>query len=96
VVKSLVAVDKNELKIVGHILFSSLLLKPTSTPISPISTPISTPNSTPNSVKVASLAPLSVLPSYQKKGIGKDLVKSGLEECKKEGYLLFYILFFTY
>jgi putative acetyltransferase len=31
------------------------------------------------------LAPLSVLPAYQKRGIGSALVKAGLEECQEQG-----------
>jgi putative acetyltransferase len=33
----------------------------------------------------AGLAPLAVLPEYQRKGIGSALVKAGLEEIKKAG-----------
>ncbi|NIV15430.1 MAG: GNAT family N-acetyltransferase, partial [Aliifodinibius sp.] len=32
------------------------------------------------------LAPMAVLPQYQKKGIGGKLVKAGLKECKKLGF----------
>lgn len=32
------------------------------------------------------LAPMSVLPDYQRMGIGKRLVTAGLEECKRQGY----------
>lgn len=32
------------------------------------------------------LAPVSVLPKHQKKGIGSALIKEGLAQCKKEGF----------
>ena len=32
------------------------------------------------------LAPMAVLPSYQRKGIGSQLVRSGLEECRHLGH----------
>jgi predicted N-acetyltransferase YhbS len=35
---------------------------------------------------VLSLAPISVLPKYQKKGVGYKLVKRGLDDCKKTNY----------
>lgn len=33
-----------------------------------------------------SLAPMSVIPKYQKQGIGGQLIKYGLEQCKKLGF----------
>lgn len=36
--------------------------------------------------KAAALAPLAVLPDYQKKGIGSALIKKGLENLKKLNY----------
>ena len=38
------------------------------------------------SISVAGLAPMSVLPEFQRKGVGSLLVKEGLEQCKQEGY----------
>lgn len=37
--------------------------------------------------KTAALAPLAVLPDYQKQGIGGFLVDSGLEFVRRQGYL---------
>ena len=39
-----------------------------------------------------SLAPMSVLPEYQRKGLGSRLVKAGLEECRKLGYEIVFVL----
>jgi putative acetyltransferase len=38
------------------------------------------------SVRVAGLAPLSVRPGYQRVGVGSQLVRAGLEECRRGGY----------
>jgi len=37
-------------------------------------------------VKIAGLAPMAVLPDYQKQAIGSALVKKGLKQCKLKGY----------
>jgi putative acetyltransferase len=38
------------------------------------------------------LAPMAILPEYQKQGIGSALVRHGLEECKRLGYTLIIVL----
>ncbi len=37
-------------------------------------------------VKIAGLAPMAVMPVYQKQGIGAALVKKGLKNCKSKDY----------
>ncbi len=37
-------------------------------------------------LKIMGLAPMAVLPKYQRKGIGSALVQSGFDECKKLGF----------
>ena len=37
-------------------------------------------------LKILGLAPMAVLSQYQNKGIGSELVKTGLERCKSLGY----------
>lgn len=38
------------------------------------------------------LAPMAVLPEYQKQGVGSELVKHGLEECKRLGHAIVIVL----
>ena len=38
------------------------------------------------------LAPLSVLPDYQRQGIGTALMNAGLEECRRLGYEIIIVL----
>jgi len=37
-------------------------------------------------LKLMGLAPMAVLPGFQKKGIGSQLVKTGKEKCSTQGY----------
>lgn len=37
-------------------------------------------------LSVAGLAPLAVLPEFQKQGVGSSLVRAGLEECRKSNF----------
>ncbi len=39
-----------------------------------------------SSFEAISLATMSVLPTYQRKGIGSQMVRAGLEECRRLGY----------
>ena len=59
--------------VVGHIMFS----------------PVTLHNSEdhPHNAKLVGLAPVAVLPEYQKIGIGKALILDGLERCKSAGFV---------
>ena len=62
-------------KVVGHILFSRVvILKKT------------------GHVEAWSLAPMAVLPSHQRLGIGTMLVESGLAACRKRGHGIIVVL----
>jgi putative acetyltransferase len=37
-------------------------------------------------VRVAGLGPMAVTPPRQRNGVGSELVRHGLEECRKQGY----------
>jgi putative acetyltransferase len=54
-------------KIVGHILFS----------------PVSVEGKCPENLLIFGLAPLTILPEYQRQGIGSLLVQEGLKECSQ-------------
>jgi putative acetyltransferase len=45
-----------------------------------------------SSFKAISLAPMSILPAYQRKVIGSQLVLAGLEECRQIGHELVVVL----
>jgi putative acetyltransferase len=60
-------------RIVGHILFSPVTIE-------------SSEDS--KSTEALALAPMAVVPEYQNKGIGTELVKHGLKVCKKLGYTI--------
>ena len=47
-------------------------------------TPVSLINHT--ELKIMGLAPMAVLPEYQRKGIGAALIQAGLGQCKKRGF----------
>ncbi len=64
-------------KILGHILFFSVVVKSEAGDKGPEGY---------EEHETLSLAPLSVLPEFQKQGIGGRLIKEGLETCKKLGY----------
>jgi putative acetyltransferase len=57
-------------QVVGHILFSDL--------------PILTEDG--GTVHALALAPMAVVPDYQRQGIGSQLVRRGMEACKEQGH----------
>ena len=54
-------------RVLGHILFS----------------PVTIVTGTGDQTQVASLAPMSVLPSHQRRGIGSMLVERGIQACRQ-------------
>lgn len=67
---SLVAVNKDKNEILGHILLSKVLID----------------NGDNQKVESLALAPVSVLPDYQNKGIGQSLIQKSLEKAKELGF----------
>jgi putative acetyltransferase len=61
---SLVAVKEG--KIVGHILFSPIIIETAK-----------------GNIQALSLAPMAVLPAFQNRGIGSELVQEGLSRCRR-------------
>lgn len=57
-------------KIIGHILFTKIKIV----------------NDDKNETESLALAPMAVIPAFQQKGIGGQLIKSGLEKAKELGY----------
>ena len=45
-----------------------------------------------SSFEAITLAPIAVLPAYQRKGIGSQLVRAGLEECRRLGHEIIVVL----
>ncbi|MFC2001344.1 GNAT family N-acetyltransferase [Chloroflexota bacterium] len=45
-----------------------------------------------SSFEAITLAPMSVLPAYQRQGIGGQLVRTGLEECRNLGHEIVVVL----
>jgi putative acetyltransferase len=43
-------------------------------------------------VEAVSLAPMAVLPSHQRQGIGSKLVEAGLDTCRKQGHKIVVVL----
>jgi putative acetyltransferase len=68
---SLVAMAEPDGRVVGHIIFSPVRID-------------EPPGSNPP--RMVGLAPVSVLPEYQGRGIGSRLIREGLEACRKAGY----------
>ncbi len=43
-------------------------------------------------IDAVSLAPMAVLPSHQRQGIGSKLVEAGLQSCREDGYEIVVVL----
>ena len=57
-------------RIVGHILFSPIVVE----------------GKCSSNLSILGLAPVAVLPEYQRQGIGTLLIQHGLEECRRSGF----------
>jgi putative acetyltransferase len=57
-------------QIVGHGLFSPVTIDP----------------APPGTLRGLGLAPIGVLPAFQRQGMGKRLIEQGLQDCKRGGY----------
>lgn len=73
---SLVATDGDE--IVGHIFFSPVSLEPEDAPEDGLGD-----EREDSSFAAMGLAPMAVLPEYQRRGVGSELVRAGLDECRR-------------
>ncbi len=69
---SFVAVDAEQ--IVGHIFFR------------PVTIPVTTESEAADDLPMLGLAPLAVVPHYQRRGIGALLVAHGLQTCARFGF----------
>ena len=57
-------------RIVGHILFSPVVVE----------------GKCSSNLSILGLAPVAVLPEYQRQGVGTLLIQQGLEECRRSGF----------
>ncbi|MEG4818207.1 N-acetyltransferase [Microcoleus sp. K5-D4] len=57
-------------RVVGHILFSPVVVE----------------GKCSRNLSILGLAPVAVLPEYQRQGIGTLLIQHGLEECRRSGF----------
>jgi putative acetyltransferase len=47
---------------------------------------------TAGTVPALALAPMAVLPRFQKQGVGSELVRKGFDECKRQGHKIVVVL----
>lgn len=73
---SLVAVAEEQNVILGHILLSKIIIN----------------YDTNQKVESLALAPVSVMPDYQNKGIGKSLIETSLKKAQEMGFLSVIVL----
>jgi len=67
---SISLVARSGAQVVGHVLFSPATIAPT---------PL-------GALRGLGLAPVGVLPGFQRQGIGSQLITQGLRDCQPEGY----------
>jgi putative acetyltransferase len=90
---SLVAIDVGE--IVGHICFSPVTIgeTPVSASLDAHGMRAISPRSEERGpASCMGLAPLAVAPAAQRRGIGSDLVRAGLEQCRRRGHAAVVVL----
>jgi putative acetyltransferase len=66
-------------QVVGHILFTPVTIEPAADLTVRLK-----PDTTAR--RVAGLAPMAVRPEHQRSGIGGQLIRAGLDECRRAGY----------
>ena len=72
-------------RVVGHILFTPVTIEP------PVDLEVRLkPDATFR--RIAGLAPMAVHPDHQRSGIGGQLLRAGLEECRRSGYAAVVVL----
>ncbi|MCC6600056.1 MAG: N-acetyltransferase [Crocinitomicaceae bacterium] len=64
-----IVATKND-KVIGHILFTKILIK----------------DNRGNMHGSLALAPMAVIPEFQKRGVGRRLIREGLEAARKSGF----------
>jgi putative acetyltransferase len=63
-------------QIVGHVLFSPVTIDP----------------GPPGTLRGLGIAPIGVLPAFQRQGVGTKLIEHGLRDCERGGYDLVVVL----
>ena len=76
---------------VGHVLFTAARLVTSGSQTTEVSEDSENPGRL-ETVSVALLAPLAVVPTMQKKGIGTSLIESGFDRLKSTGVNLVFVL----
>lgn len=67
-------------RVVGHILFTPVAVQPDGAP----------PDE--HSFEAFAIGPMAVLPSHQHQGVGRTLILSGLDACRRNGWSVIFVL----